>query len=172
MSDSCGAGFQPDAMLSYVTEIRVDGPTAYWHRGNAPIASGTYQPAGAFHFVSQRDVPVYGVDAGGSGAAGCTLREIETIDGTLTLGFADAGVSDALSVDVGASDASSTLDSSGSDASGIDAGVHSTGFAASDTIQISIAPGSDCTRVFASSGGPFETLPCTALFTMTATATN
>jgi hypothetical protein len=152
--DSCGAGFQPDSMITYTTEIRADGSTSYWHRGDTPIAAGTYDPSGHFHFVAQNDIVAYGSDAG-TGAQGCVLREIETIDGMLMLGYADAGV-----------DAQATRGDSG----GIDAGVHSTGFTGTDTIEIAIAPGSDCALEFASNGGQFTTLPCTAHYTMTATA--
>jgi hypothetical protein len=152
--DSCGAGFQPDSMVTYTTEIRVDGSTAFWHRGDTPVASGTYDPSGHFHFVDQQDVVAYGVDAG-TGAQGCVLREIETIDGMLALGYADAGVD---------------APANPGDGGGIDAGVHSTGFTGTDVIQITIAPGSDCTLIFASNGGPFSTLPCSASYTLTATA--
>jgi hypothetical protein len=158
-SNACAGGFDPDPTLVYTTDIRAEGTVAYWHRGDTPIASGTYTSAGHFHFVSQQDVPAYGGDAGVGGPVGCTLRETQIIDGMLALGALDAGV---------AVDASSSSDG-GLDA-GPDAGVHSTGFTGTDTIQISIAPGSDCSLLFATNGGPFSTLPCTAAYDMSATA--
>lgn len=154
-SNACAGGFDPDALLQYTTEIRVEGDTAYWHRGDTPIASGTYTSDGHFHFVSQNDVQAYGTDAGPGGPPGCALREIETIDGTLTLGAGDAGL------EAGAND--DALDG------GADAGISNTGFTGTDTIQLSITPGSDCSAIFATNGGPFSTLPCSAVYDVTAT---
>lgn len=160
-TNGCAGGFDPDAMLSYTTDIRVEGEIAYWHRGDTPIASGTYSTDGHFHFVSQVDIIAYGNDAGPGGPPGCSLREIETIDGMLLLGARDAGASEAGSSDAHVDDL---------DAGSHDAGVHSTGFVGTDTVQLSIAPGSDCSALFASNGGPFNMLPCTASFDMSATA--
>lgn len=153
-SNACAGGFDPDAMLAYQTDVRVEGSIAYWQRGDTPIASGTYESTGHFHFIAQQDVYAYGADAGPTPP--CYLRETQTIDGTLALGAPDAGIDAAQS-----SDASS---------GGVDAGVRSTGFTGTDTIQLSIAPGSDCTALFAQNGGPFTTMPCTATYAMSATA--
>jgi hypothetical protein len=157
VSNACAGGFDPDPTLAYTTDIRAEGNIAYWHRGNTPVTSGTYTSAGHFHFVSQLDVPAYGVDAGMG--PGCTVRQTETIDGMLALGASDAGVS---------SDASNPNDASID--GGPDAGVHSTGFTGTHTVQISITPGSDCSLLFAPNGGPFSTLPCLTSFDMSATA--
>lgn len=169
-TNTCAGGFNPDAQLDYLTDIRVQGEVSYWHRGDTPIASGTYSADGHFHFISQVDIQAYGVDAGAGGPPGCTLREVETIDGTLMLGTRDAGMRDAQ----GSADASTSADASSLDVGAIDggpdAGVHSTGFTGTDTIQLTVAPGSDCTRVFAVNGGPFSMLPCTATYAMTGTA--
>lgn len=151
-TNACAGGFDPDAMLVYQTDIRVEGSIAYWQRGDTGIASGTYESNGHFHFVAQQDVYAYGADAGPTPP--CYLRETQTIDGTLALGAADAGI-DAQASDGGAG--------------GVDAGVHSTGFTGTDTIQLSIAPGSDCTYLFAQNGGPFSAMPCTATYAMSAT---
>ncbi len=159
-SNACAGGFDPDPLIQYVTDIRVEGETSYWHRGDTPVASGTYSADGHFHFVAGQDVQAYGADAGRGGAPGCAIRQIETIDGTLALGASDAGVSDGAN----ALDAASAADG------GPDAGVHSTGFTGTDTIQLSVAPGSDCSALFATNGGPFSSLPCVATYTMTAAA--
>jgi hypothetical protein len=163
-ANACAGGFDPDPLLRYTTDIRAEGDTAYWHRGDTPIASGTYTAAGHFHFVSQQDVPAYGPEAGG-GPQGCSVRQTETIDGMLSLGAFDAGPSS----DAGASSDASSPSDAALDA-GPDAGVHATGFVGTDSIQISITPGSDCSLLFANNGGPFSTLPCTATYDMTATA--
>ena len=168
-SNGCTGGFDPDATLAYSTDVRVQGEIAYWHRGDTPIASGTYA-SGHFHFIAQADIQAYGTDAGPGSSPGCSLRQTETIDGMLALGPSDAGSSDAGSSDAAAQqpDAATVLDAS-IDA-GPDAGVHSTGFVGTDTIQISVTPGSDCSLIFAQNGGPFPTLPCTAVYDMSATA--
>ncbi len=158
-SNACTGGFDPDATLTYTTDIRAEGEIAYWHRGDVPYASGTYEN-GHFHFVVQADVAAYGDDAGVS----CSLRQTETIDGTLALTSAIDGGVDAWA---------QTGDSSFADGAfldvGPDAGLHSTGFVGTDTIQISVTPGSNCALLFAQNGGSFPALPCTAVYDMTAT---
>lgn len=165
-TNACAGGFDPPVTLDYTTDIRILGEVAYWHRGDTPVANGTYSSDGHFHFVSQQDVQAYASRT--AGAPGCSLREIQTIDGTLALGPSDAGVED-VDGDAGALDASVSRDAQVlAGDGGPDAGVHSTGFTGTDTIQISIAPGSDCSAIFATNGGPFSMLPCTATYAMSA----
>lgn len=155
-TNECAGGFDPDAMLSYTVDVRVQGSVAYWHRDGIGLASGTYAN-GHFHFVDQQDIQAYGADAGPGGPPGCVLRQTETIDGDLMLGARDGGEDDdAAPTDV--------------EDAGADAGVRSSGFAATDVIQLSIAPGSDCSAIFATNGGPFTTLPCSVHYDVSATS--
>lgn len=177
-TNACVGGFDPDPTLTYVIDIRADGNESYWHRGDQPYATGTYSPDGHFHFVATAEIQAYGADAGVAGApAGCVLHQIETIDGTLALGVADSGVHDAGEdggdpMDAGAGPDATTNDDAQAahlDA-GPDAGVHSTGFTGTDTIQLTIAAGSDCSALFATNGGPFSAIPCSAVYDMSGVA--
>lgn len=171
--NECSGGFDPDGTVTYSVEIRASGTEAYWARPGVASVTGTYRISDRhFHFTSQSRVVAWAADAS-AGVTGCTLVETETIDGYLVDDESDAGLDaaaevDASWVDAALTDASAWIDVGPHDV-GVDAGLYSTGFAASDTIQVSIASGSDCRAILQSAGGTFPALPCNATYAVAAT---
>jgi len=173
--NQCAGGLDPDGTVTYAVEVRASGTAAYWLRSGVDAVTGTYRVADRhFHFTSQSRVTAWAADAA-AGVTGCTLVETETIDGYLVDDGSDAGQDasaeqDSSDLDGGATprDGGSSADVGPHDA-GIDAGLYSTGFTATDTIQVSIASGSDCRAILQSAGGSFPMLPCTATYAAEAT---
>ncbi len=173
--NQCAGGFDPDGTVTYSVEVRASGTAAYWLRSGVDAVTGTYRVADRhFHFTSQSRATAWAADAA-TGVTGCTLVETETIDGNLVDDEPDASVDGAtqpdafdLELDGMLLDGSGWEDVGPHDG-GIDAGLYSTSFTATDTIQISIASGSDCRAILQSAGGSFPALPCTASYAVEAT---
>jgi len=160
--NTCGQEALPVASaLSYRAQLRRDGGTAYWLIGSPPANQGVINGRGEILFqreerftVSDEAQPVdpvlaemdplalYGYDPFDPTAepqddeATCTLIVRESIDATVLV---DA--------DIDSEDAAGALQGTNS-------------------IEMTPARGSDCSRVLTSAGGPFEQMPCAATYDM------
>ena len=185
---ACSPGLEPINPIVYDVEVRSTGPMIYWRLGRNPWIPGSISSDGTFRVSTRAGVEVI-ADYPGTDPeldpprVGCTLLQTETISGRFVEPSEDdAGASDGgdASVvldggvdeggDTGASlDASAPDDASATpDASVVDAGPPDpTAIGAlegENTIEISIAPGSNCTALLLVNGGSFPSLPCTVRY--------
>jgi len=156
--NTCGETALPavDPMI-FMVELRSDGTgQAFWRRPSSPVVAGTNLD-GSYRFRFTTGIPVYAGDEA-LGTPGCALIQEESVWVAIDAPAAsDAGPGDA-AADDSAVDAGENADA-GSDASDLDAGA-SASFSGTDDIQLTVAPGYDCSALVGSAGGPFLALPC------------
>ena len=161
LDNTCGDAALPVAdVLSYRVQLRREGPTAYWLIGAPPANQGTITASGAIRFereerfmVGAEAQPVdpvlaeldplalYGYDPFDPTAdpldaqAPCTLIVREAIDAQVLSGVRFEGADD-----------------------------DNPALAGENEIAMRATSDSQCQRVLATSGGPFEQLPCAATY--------
>lgn len=182
----CSPGLEPIDPIVFDAEVRSSGGVFYWRLGTTPWIPGSIASDGTFR-VGTRDlveaIPAYaGTDPDfDPPRPGCTLVQTEIISGTFSAPApVDGGVSDggdASTSDAPAADASSEIDASTiTDAGDLrhDAGPPDpTAIGAmrgTNTIELSISPGSDCRSLLAANGGAFPSFPCTVAYSLTGAA--
>jgi hypothetical protein len=166
LENTCGTAALPaSGTLSYDVEVRQDEEgRGIWRLAMPPVHFGTLTPEGAFAFevrqnyrvgvASQEPLEMLGeldpealanpelveqLDQAGAQKP-CTLAVVQRIEGNLfQVQDGDAGIND------------------------VEAKADLTG---EDEIAIRAAPGSVCTQVLTTYGGPFDELPCSARYAL------
>ncbi len=169
LENSCGStAFAAVDPLSFVVELRADptGP-AFWRRPNAPIVNGSHT-GDDYRFRTEVPVTLYGPDET-TGAPGCVLAQVETIEFNALATVADAGVGDAGLADAEITDAE-IADAGTQGAS--DGGVvsPSDSFRGTSVIELTPVAGADCARAHSINGGPFLALPCRVRYDLSGAA--
>lgn len=144
VENTCGRGFEAPAAIAFRAELRRSGTRAYWKMGEAPRAQGTIDARGEFFFRVESMIDGWPADPAREVPA-CRFSQVETISGRLEE----------------ASDPA--LDGALPDAGGShDAGSSVSALQATNTIDVSVVPGFDCSLALVGSavGGQFATLPC------------
>jgi hypothetical protein len=153
--NTCGQGFSPSISISFVAELRRDGEVAYWRMGSTgPRSHGTIDADGEFRFQQQSSIDGWAADPA-NGIPPCRFLQTETIEGRVEL-------------------APTTTDGGSSDAGVGDAGVvPARVMSATNTIEIGVVPGFDCSLalVSAGAGGQFPSLPCRASYELEGAST-
>lgn len=185
---ACSPGLEAPDPLVYDVQVRSTGPIVYWRLGRNPWVPGSLAADGTFRISTRAPIEVT-ADYPGTDPdfdpprMGCTLYQTETIAGRFVEPPEnDGGVSDggdaASAIDAGVRDDASVSDDSGAptdastapDASTLDAGPPDPtavgALEGENTIEISIAPGSDCTALLVANGGSFPSLPCVVRYTI------
>lgn len=185
---ACSPGLDPIDPLVYDVEVRSSGPTVYWRLGRSAWTPGSIASDGSFRISTRSAIEVI-ADYPGTDPdldpprRGCTLLQTETIaarfvepddvdGGSSDAGDAGAASSDADALDGGvtsAADASPDADASASDAGPPDPTAIGA-LEGENTIEISIAPGSDCAPLLLVNGGSFPALPCVVRYTIAGVA--
>ena len=151
--NTCGQGFAPAPSISFVAELRRDGDVGYWRMGGmGPRNAGPIDDDGSFRFRQQAQIDGWPADPA-QGILPCRFIQTETIEGQVELA---SMASDAGTVDAGTADAGTG-----------DAGVAPAQvLTATNTIEIGVVPGFDCSLalVSAGAGGQFASLPCRASY--------
>lgn len=152
--NTCGQGFSPPVSVRFQAELRRSGTSAYWKMGDAPRAQGTIDADGDFVFNVQQQIDGWAADPA-NGIPACRFVQTETIAGNVAgLGpEQDAGASDVGVGDAGFGD-------------GADAGAVVHVMSATNTIEVAVVPGFDCSLALVSTGagGQFPSLPCHAAY--------
>lgn len=152
--NTCGQGFAPPLNVRFQAELRRSGTNAYWKMGDAPRAQGTIDADGDFSFRVQQQIDGWAADPA-NGIPPCRFVQTETISGHVDglLPESDAGSADAGGSDAGAPD-------------GADAGPMVHVMSATNTIEVGVVPGFDCSLALISTGagGQFPSLPCHASY--------
>jgi hypothetical protein len=168
--NECGASALPiNDPLSFEVEIRDDQGTGIWYLAEPPSISGALGADGAFHFTHNQRAEV---EAPGTrtvtdpddpndflapepdievNVAGCQMGIVESIDGALFRDSrGDGGIGAPGAVESGDGEVFADL-------------------TATNMIEVSVMPGSDCKKSLAANGGPFLALPCVAEYQLTGT---
>ena len=161
--NTCGQGFAPSPTIAFSAELRRSDTVAYWRMGGSgPRSQGTIDADGDFRFRQQSQLDGWAADPA-NGIPACRFVQTETIEGRVQLVSAtsDAGPSDAATLDAGAGDAG-----------GSDAGLEARVMSATNTIDIAVVPGFDCSLALLSTGagGQFSALPCQARYSLAGTS--
>jgi len=159
--NTCGETALPaEDPLLFALELRSDGTgQAFWRRPATPVVSGTLV-RGTYRFRFSSGVPVYDGDEA-SGTPGCALIQEERVTLSADAADLDGGEStDARDADAGSSDVDASTGDMDSGAGAL------SGIQGTDTIDLTVAPGFDCSPLLASAGGPFLQLPCGASYSL------
>jgi hypothetical protein len=171
----CSPGLDPLDPITFDAEVRSTGSVVYWRLGTGAWIPGSISPDGTFRIstrVAVEAIPPYrGTDPDfDPPRAGCTLLQTETIAGTFSTpavsdgGYADGGTDAA----VASSDAATNADAGVRDAGPPDPTAVGA-LTATNTIELSIQPGSECAALLATNGGAFPTFPCSAAYSLRGT---
>lgn len=149
-SNTCGTNIPLVNPLSFTVELRDDRGVAYWRRPQSALFTGVWS-GHQFTFATQEEVRAIEPDPV-NGVAGCLLIQSVTILGAV------------------ASENDGGIFPDGGDA---DAGVMSsaTGFSGTQTITYTPQTGSDCTALVPPLGSQVAALPCSVIYTLSATRT-
>jgi hypothetical protein len=160
--NTCGAGavFTND-QREYSVELRTDDAhhRAYWHVPKVQPLTGSLEPEDAFIFRMESIVASQSSDAG---APPCSLVQAEELAGRFLREDAGADASEA------ESDAETAKDGGAAEASADAGPTRDSPLAATHTLTISAAQGSDCSVAIAPKG-PFTTLPCVVRYDLVGT---
>lgn len=158
--NTCGQGFSPTPSIAFAAELRRSDTVAYWRMGGTgPRAQGTIDAEGDFRFQQQSQIDGWAADPV-NGIPPCRFVQTETIVGHVALSadVSDAGPLDAATTDAGVPDGGSA------DAGAAPPRVMN----ATNTIEIGVVPGFDCSLALVSTGagGQFPALPCHAMYVL------
>jgi len=162
--NTCGQAALPAVNpLAFDVQIRLAGTSGNWIVGDPPGFEGVVDEQGAFLFgaesfstviqpgsrsneLEQPEDYINGSAVSDSAEVGCTLSIVEQIDGTIhRTAMTDAGVNT-----IGEEPGDTEVDD----------------LVGENRIDMSPMPGSDCSRLLGTDGGPFLALPCYALYTI------
>ncbi|MDQ3036558.1 MAG: hypothetical protein M3Y87_29460 [Myxococcota bacterium] len=139
----CAPGLEPIDPLEFRVELTRTGRALTWRMPSGQPVSGSVTSDGEFHVRTMSQIQAWPADPE-TGTPGCTISQVETVDGMLVL---PPDVSDgAIQAEL---DAGAALDVS---------------FEATNRIEIVPVSGSDCSALLQVNGGGFPSLPCGARY--------
>jgi hypothetical protein len=146
----CAPGLEPIDPIEFRVELSRTGGSLLWRMPGGQPVSGTIATDGDFHLRTMTQVEAWPADPD-TGIPGCTIAQVETVDGTLTMApsIADGGDAAQDELDAGASDGGATMTAS---------------LEATNRIEIVPVAGSDCSALLLVNGGSFPSLPCAARY--------
>jgi hypothetical protein len=153
--NTCAPGLDPIDPLEFRVDLWRDRGRLTWRLAGGRPVTGTLRDDGSFHLRTRLPVQAWPADPG-QGIVGCTLEQIETIEGTIVL---PASSGDA-----------AVASKNGEDPADAGVGRPST-LTGENRIEIVPVAGSDCSPLLLSFGGSFPSLPCAARYVLTGTRT-
>ncbi len=160
--NTCGQGFAPTPSIAFAAELRRADTIAYWRMGGTgPRSQGTIDADGDFRFRQQSQIDGWAADPV-NGIPACRFVQTETIEGHVEVA---PDTTDAGPIDAAVSDAGASPDDAGSSDAGPAAAQVMN---ATNTIEIGVVPGFDCSLALVSTGagGQFPSLPCRATYSL------
>lgn len=159
-SNTCGPQVAPESAGSYAVEILLRGDLIRWRPVGGSEAAGSYDAmTGAFRVQLERDIVVQAADVRRS-IVGCTVHQVELVQGVLDVASLDAGTD--ASADV-AMDASVDAGDAGLDGGALDGRATETPrprFTGASSVYYGAVPGGDCAGVIGVGQGQLLALPC------------
>lgn len=140
----CAPGLEPIDPIEFQVELSRTGGSLMWRMPGGRPVPGTIAADGDFHLRTMTQAEAWPADPD-MGITGCTIAQVETIDGTLTMPPSPGDGGDAAQDDA--------LDGGAPMVASLEA---------TNRIEIVPVAGSDCSPLLLVNGGSFPSLPCAA----------